>query len=52
MTADYLHFLGEDQGELPVQVRTGQIPGFRASLLLVYQARSWIAQVAHLVSES
>lgn len=40
------------QGELPAQVRAGQEPGLHASLLLVYQARSWIAQVAHLISES
>lgn len=39
------------QGELPAQVRTGQQPGFHA-LLLVDQVSYWVAQVAHLLSES
>lgn len=39
-------------GELPAQVRTGEKPGFHVSLLLVYQAGYWVAQVARLISES
>lgn len=53
VAADYLHLLGEGtMVSLPAQVRTGQKLGFHASLLVVYQARSWMAQVAHLISES